>query len=161
MRNWKVLFAMVAAIAPVSAYAQTEIKQTPENANKFLSLSLTNLEASGNMNGGGWAKINLTSTKQIGNDICAIEMNGYGVYNYMDRTGDNSFSQGQVFVIFRDVSDVTVTGSVVYLSHPTYIAGNKVPRLGFSLPSDDLAVRVAYAMNFLKAHCNPVEQTGF
>lgn len=161
MRNGMALLALVAACASVPASAQTDPKQTPGNANKFLSLSLVNLEAGGNMTGGGWARINLTSTKQFADDVCAIEMTGSGKYNYSDRTGDNFFSRSQVFVNFREVSDASVTGSVLYLSHPSYIEGNKVPRLSFTFPSEDLAVRVAFAMNFLKAHCNPAEQTGF
>lgn len=63
--------------------------------------------------------------------------------------------QSGPFVIdWTKAAGTTSTGREVHLKGVT-------PGMSFVLPSEDMAVRVAYAMEFLRMHCDATASTGF
>lgn len=157
----KHLVLTVALLGQASlAQAQDDPRQTPENANKFLVLNLNNVSLSGEGDMTGYISARTENIRETG-DPCSIDIGYAGKRNYMNRTGDQTVFPHNFTLHFRSVTDIQYDDSSVSLAVSTLIDGTRMHKIRLGQPSKEMATRVAFAMNFLKSHCNPADQTGF
>ncbi|WP_077145518.1 hypothetical protein [Sphingopyxis sp. KK2] len=162
MRSILCLSLAAAASTATPAAAQTG-QQTPENAKKFIELTMLGAEISPRDYYPYQIYIRLVPTGQgpYSNGLCYIS---FRVTKTVKLRGEpeQSYTDGTIGLDFQSMSDVRSEGSVVFMAQPAPMDYSlKTGLSAVHLPSEDLATRLAFAMTFLKAHCNPADNLGF
>ena len=95
--------------------------------------------------------------------LCATEFQasvGQSVLNGGDEKNgwsQEAFPKGPFLIDWTRATSVTQRGSSVFVN----TAGGAIKSWVFVLPTDALAARLAYAMEFIRFECDPTASTGF
>ena len=137
------------AVSIPTATAQGDGRQTPANAQRFLQLTLPGVRFHAlNPDYAHQAPGGFSTFRSVGE---ATDENCTMPFNYLEE----SIAQVLSGAIGWDrVREVSQEGARVIVSMTGW-------RGTLHLPSEQTAARVAYAMEFLRVHCDPASSTGF
>lgn len=141
---WKSLASAVFLLqTPTLAIAQEGQGQTPENAQRFLQLTLPDTFQL--CNSSGCTNATRTSAVEISKNVCFTPFK----VSYLN------FTNVELGFLWDSIINVKQQGSQVDL-----VSINRVTER-FDFGSDALATRAAFAMEFLRQHCDRAKDTGF
>jgi len=164
IHGWAI--GMLALMASGQAMAQAAPQQTAEGAKTFLEKVLANGRYLNNTYlhddkpqdfawvGADSEYVTALGSPIPGEDKCVVRFSAVREKT----TGSYWWSTNYSNIVFnfRRILDIKNEGNTVVLA----LKGNVYPDK-FYAPSGELAVRIAYAMNFLKSSCNEIDKTGF
>jgi len=172
-------FVRVAAVclmglAALPAAAQAPA-QTKENAKKFLSMALAGARYNKNNFSFRGRELDLYTSNdkwagalgamQADSDGCVLKFSfSAASFSHREYISNGRYSDwtdydpdyNPVYLDFVLISNVAQSGTRIDFS-----VQGKSRRRAIFLTSEDMATRVAYAMNFLMQQCNPINATGF
>ncbi len=153
--------AVMAALVPLVPVQAQTAQQTPENAKKFVELMLIkatirprDLESYQD-----YERYIPQSARASG--PCHIAFIATHEFRVTGRADGERYPDQDLSIFFDTISDIQRWGDTIVFSTPHLPTGFVGSEMMIDLPSEDLATRVAFAMTFLKAHCNPADNRGF
>jgi hypothetical protein len=139
----RIMLTLGLLLVPTSLAAQESASQTPENAQRFLQLTLPNRFQLCNRS--GCVDATRTSPVEISKNVCFTPFN----LSYFNLS---NVAMGFLWDSIANVKQQNTQVDLVSTNGPTYIIDFK---------SDALATRAAFAMEFLRQHCDRAKDTGF
>lgn len=144
------MFAVCAVASAASAKAQQNGLQTPENAQRFLGLTLVGSSVEWDL-GDRRVGVRLEKyTPKFDTDLPLCKTSFEGTYSYTGGGGRYD-SHTLFYASLREVRQ----------DRTRVIMVSKDSSRIIELRSESIAARVTYAMEFLRQHCDPSADTGF